>query len=349
MRKLALFLIVPFLILMAACSSDAGTEKKSKEASEKETTVEEKEAVEQEEEEPEFENVYPLTGEPTDEEVDHRAISVMVNNHTRARPQSGLSEADVVYEVLAEGQITRFLALFHSQIPDTIGPVRSARPYYFELAAGYDAVYVYHGASAAINNKVQSSGIDFVNGAKYDNNGWLFMRSNERKAPHNSYLLSDGLDRVLEQKGYDTDMTIEALPFAEESSGEGQAVNDVKITYSERPQETVTYTVDQENGTFLRSSDGQPSNDSNNGERLELENVFIVETNHKIIDNVGRRDVNLTAGGTGYLLQNGKMQEVEWQSENGRILPYKDGEPLAFTPGQTWVNVIPANATVEAN
>ena len=87
------------------------------ESSETSEQPEEKEvelAEEPEEEEVTYDNVYPLTGEPTNEEVDHRVISVMVNNHAKARPQSGLSQADVVYEVLAEGQITRFLALYHS-------------------------------------------------------------------------------------------------------------------------------------------------------------------------------------------------------------------------------------------
>src|SRR3954452_23451760 len=67
--------------------------------------------------EPEFASVYPLTGISTNENINQRAITVMVNNHTKARPQSGLSKADLVYEMLAEGEVTRFLAVFQSEMP----------------------------------------------------------------------------------------------------------------------------------------------------------------------------------------------------------------------------------------
>src|SRR5690625_2486555 len=152
-------------------------------------------------------DIYPLTGVGTDEGVDNRIVSVMVNNHPKARPQSGLSQADMVFEILAEGDITRFLALFQSEQPDVVGPVRSAREYYFTLADGYDALYVYHGAADFVNDMIINRGIPSLNGAQYDNNGHLFKREDFRKAPHNSYLLFDGVYDVAEQKGYDTKTT----------------------------------------------------------------------------------------------------------------------------------------------
>ncbi|MDK2599385.1 DUF3048 domain-containing protein [Bacillus stercoris] len=70
----------------------------------------------------------PLTGLEIEQKVtERRPVAVVVNNHPKARPQSGLSKADIVIEALAEGQITRFLAIFQSQMPETVGPVRSAR------------------------------------------------------------------------------------------------------------------------------------------------------------------------------------------------------------------------------
>ncbi|MGP4076028.1 DUF3048 domain-containing protein [Halobacillus sp. K22] len=294
-------------------------------------------------------DVFPLTGEPAEGQADHRVVSVMINNHTKARPQSGLSQADIVFEVLAEAQITRFLALFHSQLPDTIGPVRSARPYYNELAAGFNALYVYHGASTAINRYVAESGIPYLDGAGYDNNGWLFERSSERKAPHNSYLRTQGIERFMKEKGYEKPESIEALPFEKENgeTSEGSFVEEVRIIYSERPEETVTYTVRGADGRFERSSDGEPSVDQLNGERLTVDNVWIVETKHAIIDSQGRRAIDLTSGGNGYLLQNGKIIEAEWKNVNGRLLPYRDGRPIRFTPGKTWVNIIPEQARIE--
>ncbi|SFJ77036.1 Protein of unknown function [Halobacillus dabanensis] len=347
MRKLTFFSVLVVLFL-AACNEEAGAAEPEKNT-EKDTEVVEKETkekvtVEDEETVEDFE-IFPLTGERTDEGTNGRILSVMVNNHPKARPQSGLSQADVVYEVLAEGQITRFLALFHSDIPDTIGPVRSARPYYFQIADGYDAVYTYHGASTAINHKVANSGIDYLDGALYDNNGWLFDRSTDRIAPHNSYLLTEGLAKAMERKSYETTKEVEALPFADSENSAGTPVDEVSISYGAHTN--VSFTYDQEGGHFLRSSDGEPTMDRSNDERVSVENVWIIEADHRIIDNAGRRDIDLTSGGNGFLLQDGKMKEVQWKNVEGRLLPFKNNEPLAFTPGQTWVNIIPGNAVVE--
>ncbi|MYL50517.1 DUF3048 domain-containing protein [Halobacillus litoralis] len=350
MRKLTFFSLLVVLFL-SACNEKAGAAQ-PEETQEKETAVEEQIETEEnvtvdekEETEQAYTETFPLTGKPKAEQTERRILSVMVNNHPKARPQSGLSHADIVYEILAEGQITRFLALFHSDIPDTIGPVRSARPYYFEIADGFDALYTYHGASAAINQKVANSGVDHLDGAMYDNNGWLFERSSERKAPHNSYLLTDGVEQAVSSKGYDASGEPEALPFAEEGSLDGTPVDDVQITYGSRTN--VSFTYDDENEQFLRSSDGEPTIDRLNEERVAVDNVWIIETDHQIIDNVGRRAIDLTSGGNGYLLQKGKMKEVQWKNVDGRLLPYKDGSPLAFTPGKTWVNIIPGSAAVE--
>src|SRR5699024_10306702 len=135
--------------------------------------------------------------------VDRRPGSVMVNNHQAARPQSGLSKADLIFEILAEGSITRFLAIFQSEQPEIVGPVRSAREYFFELAQGYDALYVYHEAANFINDMIINRGIDHLSGAMYDNDEYLFKRESFRNAPHNSYLLFDAVYYVSKSKGYD--------------------------------------------------------------------------------------------------------------------------------------------------
>lgn len=321
---------------------------------EQETTVEQEpkeiEGSQDKEQQQTDDNIYPLTGQAMDEVSHHRVIGVMVNNHTKARPQSGLSQADIVYEVLAEGQITRFLALFHSRIPDTIGPVRSARPYYFEIASAFNSVYFYHGAATAINRQIAANGIHYLDGSMYDNNGWLFQRSSERSAPHNSYLITAGLDQALTNKEYPRDHEIAPLPFSKENQViNGTDAKDVTITYSGHPEEVVTFTYDEASGQYLRSSDGKPSFDAANEERLAVDNVMIVEAEHQIIDSKGRRDIDLTSGGKGYLIQKGKVKEITWKNIDGRILPFDNEEPLSFVPGQTWVNITPKNAAITIN
>ena len=134
MKKLTVIIVFLFMFL-AACSNNETN--KAEENKERESEIEEKPKVEEK-----YENVYPLTGIKTNDPVDQRIIGVMVNNHAKARPQTGLSQADIVFEILAEGPITRFLALFQSELPEEIGPVRSAREYYFELAEDYGAIYL---------------------------------------------------------------------------------------------------------------------------------------------------------------------------------------------------------------
>ena len=138
----------------------------------------------------------------------------MINNHPAARPQSGLNKADIVYELLAEGDVTRFLAIFQSEQPDNVGPVRSARSYYIELAKGFDSLYIAHGNSPDAKEMLDSGYIDDLNGLYYD--GTLFKRASFRKAPHNSYITYDNILKGANQKGYEMEKAPSSLTFLTE-------------------------------------------------------------------------------------------------------------------------------------
>lgn len=99
--------------------------------------------------------ITPFTGEATTENITNRPVAVMVSNQTQARPQTGLSKADIVFEMLTEGNVTRFMAIYQSQDPDVVGPVRSAREYFFDLANDYGALYTYHGAANFVNDLIE--------------------------------------------------------------------------------------------------------------------------------------------------------------------------------------------------
>lgn len=123
-----------------------------------------------------------LNGLPLEEPLKiRRPIAVMLDNHIGARPQAGLAQADVVVEALAEGEITRYMALFQSRDPETIGSVRSARPYFVDLALGYDAYYVHAGGSPqALSDIVKKrvADVDSLHEGKA-----TFWRRNHKKAP----------------------------------------------------------------------------------------------------------------------------------------------------------------------
>lgn len=293
---------------------------------------------------------YPFTGMQTKEPVDQRPISVMVNNQIQARPQSGLSKADLVFEFLTEGSITRFLAIFQSEQPEIVGPVRSARQYFFELAQGYDAIYVYHGAADSVNNLLQQQGIDHINGSIYDNDGLLFKRESFREPPHNSYLLFSSVNETAMEKNYDIIREVEPLPFSGETATiNGEQAHRIEISYPGRnPADVVEFIYDPVQETYTRHEAGEPTVELETEDPIQVQNVFVIETGHEADPQSStRRKIDIQSGGKAYLFQKGIVQEVTWANDQGRLLPYKDGNPLGFTPGKTWTNIVPTSPGIE--
>ncbi|GHI01242.1 DUF3048 domain-containing protein [Neobacillus kokaensis] len=325
------------VLLFSGCSKE-----KVKEPEKKPKTVEQ--VVQREEQEPQIKYTYPLTGIAAKQEPEQRAIAVMVNNHPKARPQSGLNKADIVYEILAEGDITRFLAVFQSEKPGNIGPVRSARDYYIKLAKGLNALYIAHGFSPEAKKLLNNNYVDNINGIYYD--GTLFKRSKNRKAPHNSYITYENILKGAKQKKYSMKSLPPGFQFLTEKDSKkisGDEANTVEITYSKGGISDSSFDYDSTLGQYKRFSGGKQTVDLDTNGPVLVENIFIIETVHRFIDSYGRRDVDLTSGGKGYLLQKGRVNVVNWENRNGLIVPVKDGIEVKMVPGKTWVNVVPTN------
>lgn len=285
-------------------------------------------------------NIYPLTGKNTTEEITNRPVAVMVSNQMQARPQTGLSKADIVFEMLTEGNVTRFMAIYQSMNPDVVGPVRSAREYFFDLADDYDALYVYHGAANFVNDLIKEKEIDYIDGAKYDDDGELFVREAFRKTPHNSYLQFEAVSEVAKEKGYEVEAEIPSLNFLEKGDEvDGEAANYVKIDYYGGTP-IVEYEYDTETKKYMRYGDDEQTIELESEQPIGVDNLFIVEADHEVIDDEQRRDIDIHSDGKGYLLQRGKVQYVDWENQDGRIVPVKDGEIVPFVQGQTWINFV---------
>lgn len=278
----------------------------------------------------------PLTGLPADGDIGRRVIGAMINNHPAARPQTGLTAADVVYEVLAEGWITRFLALYQSNMPKKIGPIRSARDYFVALSEGYHAIYVHHGWSPGAKAYIQAHEIDNLNGLYYD--GTLFQRVDFRKAPHNSYITYEHIVKGAKMNDYALKDDVIPLSFynkKEIRTLKGEKISAITIQFGNRYR--VSFHYDDKYRAFVRYSDGEKTVDRLSGKPVIVENVFIIETQHEIIDAKGRRAIDLASGGEAYLLQRGKLRKVQWINKNGRLLPAES----AFVRGKTWIVVVP--------
>ncbi|OIJ14164.1 hypothetical protein BKP35_08190 [Anaerobacillus arseniciselenatis] len=295
---------------------------------------------EPEPEEEVFENQFPLTGIGTNEDVDYRAFGVMIENSRSARPQTGLYQADLVYEVLSEGTITRLLAFYHSEKPEVIGPVRSARDYYINLNNGYNGIYVSAGGSPQAFAMIQNRQVDHIDGLAYD--GRYLWRSSERRAPHNMYTSYNDLLKAAEHAGHALITPVPSLTFFDDESiiGGDEAL-EVTINYGSSTN-NVVYRYDQELESYIRHVGGEKIVDYKEEEiPVTTDNLFIVEMSHRVIDNVGRRAIDITSGGNALLVQNGVYQYVDWENIDGQILPVKDGERLNFVQGKTWINVVP--------
>ena len=338
MKKWAVF-VIAFLLLLSGCSN----KEKEKEPVKKEKTVTQTETKKPEEKQvdPYF---YPLTGIGSETSTDGRAVAVMINNHPKARPQSGLNKADLVFEILAEGDITRFLAVFQSEKPDNIGPVRSARDYYIDLAKGLNALYIAHGWSPEAKKLLNGNYIDNLNGMVYD--GTLFKRSKTRKAPHNSYITYENVLKGAKQKKYSMEKSPAPYKFFTEEEVKnitGANAKSVKITYSKGGISNSMFEFDTATGKYKRFSGGEQTVDLDTKDAVLLDNIFIIEAKHRFIDSYGRREIDLESGGKAYLLQKGKVNQVEWKNKNGEIVPVTNGAEIPLVPGKTWINVVPTN------
>ncbi|KYG71063.1 DUF3048 domain-containing protein [Planococcus maritimus] len=284
----------------------------------------------------------PFTGMQGDGPYDSRAVMAVINNHPAARPQTGLVEADMVFEIIAEHNITRFLALYQSQFPVAIGPVRSARDYFVELAQGYDAFFIAHGYSPEAQQLLESGVVDHVNGMQYD--GTLFKRSLDRVAPHNSYITYENVELAMQMTGTSPNYRIKA-PYAFSAAGSndklGEQAASIEVTYGGDPLFASAYTYDAETQLYGRSSGGVDTVDKDTSQRIEVANVLVMEMAHETIDAKGRQEIDLVSGGQALLFREGIVQEIIWRAEDGMLVPVGNDGPVELMQGKTWVHIIP--------
>lgn len=292
----------------------------------------------------------PLTGMPLQEPLTRRPLAIMVNNAPAARPQSGLDGADIVYEVLAEGGVTRLVAIYHSQADGAkIGPIRSIRPYMIELGESYHGVLVHAGASNdafAILQRQHKEDLDEITNA-----GAYFWRDKTRKAPHNLYSNVEKLMEGAAKRNYAIeDANVPAYLFRDAKDNvEGDAANSVEVKF-QLDNYKVKYEYDSQSNLYKRYINGSPHTDLETGETLTAANVVVLGADHKVLDDVGRLAVNLDLGGDALLFQGGKMIRCQWVHASDDVIRLvKNNEELPFVPGTTYFNVVPNEPSFDSH
>lgn len=239
-------------------------------------------------------DINPLTGLSglSESAQGKRPVAVVVENSPEARPQWGLCTPDVVIEGLAEGGITRMLWLYSDiSAAGKIGPTRSARHNFVEMAAGFDAIYVHFGGSFVAYNLFSSdSTLNHIDGNKSESK--YFQRDKSRKAPHNAYTTGEQLAQAVSDKGFRTDVDSSyATPFsfASEKRTLANPCSSIQIKFSESYKHTFTYNTSD--GLYYNNMNSKPMVDSD-GNQMAVSNVIIIYSNVTLYPN----DSKLSSG-----------------------------------------------------
>ena len=346
--KVAILLAAALALGITGCKKEETAEKPEKKV--EKTVKEEKEEIK--EEIPQNQNL--LTGIPdlTDAAIGKRPVAIMVNNVEPAMPQYGVGEADLIFEIPVEGDFTRFMALYadYTQVP-RVCAVRSCRYYFPALSQGFDAFYVNWGIDDSISDYLEALQLDQFDGMS-DGNG-LFARDQERlnagySLEHTAYFEGTSFANVVDSQGYRTDLAEDKKDAAflfnglnEQVKPAGADCTKVDINFG---GQSSTFTYDAEKNVYLKQINGNPQIDGKTQEQLAFTNVFVLETDISVRDEIGHKNVDWdgAVNSVGYYVSNGAVQKIHWSkdenNEKSRLRFYdENGEELKINRGKSYI------------
>lgn len=276
----------------------------------------------------------------------YKAVAVMIGNTSEARPQSGLSQADVVYEIMMEGMsITRLMAIFGSEYPEKVGPIRSIRIPFVQKLDEWDVAVAHYGGAETgkgdalslletIDVPMRFDGVKGINTA-------YFWRDSARKAPHNAYMnLSKAIQKV-------PVMTIRKhFTFNPEAKLSGDEVSTLKIRFAS--SNIVRYDYDPEGQRYLRSVNDEQQFDALNDEPLTATNLILQTVPYRIVEKVGYVLPDFTGSGKADYYIGGQHVEGTWEKPKSTdVTVYYDAnhQEIELLPGSTWIEVVLKDST----
>lgn len=290
-----------------------------------------------------------------DEESKSRPYAVMINNNHAAWPQCGIQDAYIVYEIIAEGGITRMMALYKDQDTAKIGSIRSARHYFLDYANENDAIFVHWGASPQAYEKLGS--IDSMDGIALEGSVFFRDKTLKRDYEHTGFTSMQNVKEYAQKQGYtrDTDedlllnYSIEEINMSELEGAERATSVDIK--YSN--YHTTSYEYDEENKVYKRSMSGKANIDLQTGEQYTAKNIIIYEVYNYSLDSYGRQELDNIGTGTGYLVTGGYSVPITWQKTSHSaqtVYKYTNGDEIVVNDGNTFIQICPVGSdiTIEA-
>jgi hypothetical protein len=293
----------------------------------------------------------PLTGERAANEnlAGRTAVGVKIENIAEARPQAGLNQADIVYEEPVEGGITRFIAVFHCENAERLGPIRSARladpvvlMQYGEVAFAY---------SGAVQQVIDAVGRTDIQDISHDRAPQIYEEDPTRSAPHHLYSSTRTLLGAAEAKRSPPDPVFEyeEEPPAQQGS---QRAREVHLDFS--PAADVYWDYRAQRRVYLRRH-GETPHTLEDGQQVAADNivVMVVELRETgIVDAAGTPspDVEVVGSGPAYVIRDGRVVRGTWERDGRndvtRLLN-RQGDTIPLSPGRTWVELFPSDREVD--
>lgn len=281
-----------------------------------------------------------------------RNVAVMINNiRTVWGYQSGLQDAYLIYEMIVEGGYTRLMAIYKDKMPERIGSVRSARPYYLDYALENDALYIHFGGSDQALRDVRTLGIQNIN-FLYDSGFWR-DRSLGLATEHTAFTSMENINQQVSKKGYRT--STDASPVFHYSavevdlSAHGTVIpaNRVYIDYS--GSRNTSFDYDPVNKVYYRSQNGVAHKDYITGNQYTTKNIITYQVRNYSLDSYGRQALDNIGSGKGYYITNGQAVEITWEKKSRgekTIYRYMDGTEIELNDGNTYVEIQPLGRTL---
>lgn len=280
-----------------------------------------------------------LTGVEVPIEMNKRPVTgVMIENSPDARPQAGLKDAGIVVEAIAEGGITRFMALFQEAQPDYIGPVRSVRPYYLDFLVPFDASIAHAGGSAEALAQIRQEKIKDLDHA---GNGAYYTRVKNRFAPHNLYTSMAQLDTLNQKKGYTTS-NFTGFARKKESPNTPPSVGVINLNISSVIY-NVQYTYEPATNSYKRVMGGKPHVDERSAAQIQPKVVIVLIMAKGTHPDRIHSTYATTGTGKLFIFQDGVVIDGTWQKANrSSQITFTDatGKTVSLNPGQTWITLL---------
>lgn len=287
------------------------------------------------------------------EESKSRPFAVMINNHHDAWPQCGIQDAYLVYEIIAEGGITRMFALFKDVDTAKIGSIRSARHYFVDYAQENDAIFVHWGGSPQAYDRIRSSGIAEIDGMALEGSVFFRDRTLKRNYEHTGFTSMENLKAYAAEKGFDRDTevdllldySIDEIDISEKAGA--QSAYGVEIKYSN--YHTTSYEYDEERKVYVRSMSDVPNVDLETGEQYTAKNIIVYAlSNYGLNDGSGkgRQELENIGTGDGFYITDGYAVPITWEKEDEdaqTVYKYEDGTEIEVNDGNTFIQIYPTS------